>query len=70
MISGDASNPVIYCLTSRISSNADPIQTVSTVRDLGLLLNTGSSADDNVARATKKPVECFFPKANFRDPEP
>ncbi len=27
---------------------------VSSVRDLGLLLNTGFSADDNVARATKK----------------
>ncbi len=49
-----------YALTSRASSNAQPIQTVSTVRDLLLLLTTGFSAGDNVARSTKKPVECFF----------
>ncbi len=37
-----------------VPTNAQTIQTVSSVRDLGLLLNTGFSADDNVARATKK----------------
>ncbi len=37
-----------------------PIQTVSTVRDLELFLNTGLSAEDNVAHAAKKPVECFL----------
>ncbi len=51
---GDTSNPVAYSLTSRTSPNAQPIQTVSSVRDLGLLLNTKFSADDNAARATKK----------------
>ncbi len=34
--------------------------TVSTVCDLGLHLNSGFSADDNVACATEKPVEFFF----------
>ncbi len=38
---GDTSNPVAYALTSRTSPNAQPIQTVSSVRDLGRLLNTG-----------------------------
>ncbi len=41
-------------LTSSTSPNAQPIQTVSCVRDLGLLLNTGFSADGNIARAIKK----------------
>ncbi len=40
--------------------SAQPIQTVSSVRDLGLLLHAGFSADDNVAHASKKTVECFF----------
>ncbi len=48
---GYTSNPVIYSLTSPYtSSNAQPIQTVSSVHDLGLLLNTGFSAGDCVAR--------------------
>ncbi len=50
-------------LTSRTSPNAQPIQTVSSVRDLGLFLNAGFSANDNVARTAvlpKKTVECFF----------
>ncbi len=46
---GDISNPVTNALTSRTSPNTQPVQTVSIVRDLGLLLNTGLSADDNVA---------------------
>ncbi len=50
-------NPGAYVLTTRTSSNAQPIQTVSTVQDQGLHPNTGFSADDNVTRATKKPVE-------------
>ncbi len=50
---GYTSNPVAYSLTFRTSPNAQPVQTVSSVRDLGLLLNTGFNADDNVARATK-----------------
>ncbi len=33
-------------------------------------LDTGFSADDDVARATKKPVECFSPKAILRGPHP
>ncbi len=49
---GDASNPVTYSLKSRTSPNAQPIQTVSSVRDVGLLLNTGFNAHDNVARAS------------------
>ncbi len=57
---GDTSNPVAYSLTSRTSPNAQPVQTVSSVRDLGLLLNTGFSAVDDIARATKYTVECFF----------
>ncbi len=57
---GDTSNPVAYSLTSRTSPNAQPVQTVSSVRDLGLLLNTGFSADDNVARATKKARGMLF----------
>ncbi len=36
-------------LTSRTLPNTQPIQTVSSVRDLELLLDTGFSADDNVA---------------------
>ncbi len=57
---GDTSNPVAHSLTSRTSPNAQSVQTVSSVRDLGLLLNTGFSADDNVARATKKARGMFF----------
>ncbi len=49
-----------HSLTSRTSPNAQPIQTVSSVPDLGLLLNTGFRADDNVVRANKKTVECCF----------
>ncbi len=37
-----------------------PIQTVSSVRDLGFLLNTGFSADNTVARATKKARGMLF----------
>ncbi len=37
---GDTSNPATNSLTSRSSLNAEPIQTVSSVHDLGLLLNT------------------------------
>ncbi len=37
-----------------------PIQIVSNVRDLVLLLKTGLSADDNVARSTKKSRGMFF----------
>ncbi len=57
---GDTSSPVTYSLTSRNSPNAQPIQTVSSVRDLRLALNTGCSADDNVARATKKSRGMLF----------
>ncbi len=42
------------------------IRTVTTVRDLGLLVNTGFYANDNVARATKK--NALSPKAILRDP--
>ncbi len=51
---GDTSIPATYFLTSRTSPIVQPIQTVSSVRDLGLLLNTGCRTDDNVAGATKK----------------
>ncbi len=44
----------------RTSPNAQPIQTVSSVRDLEILLNTNFSADDNVARATKKARGMLF----------
>ncbi len=57
---GDASNPVTYALTSRTSPNAQPIQTVSAVHDLVLLLNTVFSADDNDARVTKKARGMLF----------
>ncbi len=68
---GDTSNPVAYSLTSRTSPNAQPVQTVSSVRDLGLLFNTNFSADDNVARATKKARGMLFlSKAIFRCPDP
>ncbi len=52
-------NPATPSLTTRTSPNPQPIQAVSSVRNLGFLLNTGFSVDD-VARATKKPTECFF----------
>ncbi len=45
---------------SRTSPNAQRIQTVRSARDLGLLLNTGFSADDNVTRATKKARGMLF----------
>ncbi len=54
LLFGDTFNPVTYCLTSRTSPNAQPFQTVSSVRDLGLLLNAGFSADHNVAHASQK----------------
>ncbi len=54
---GDTSNPVTY---SRSSPNAQPIQTVRSVRDQGLLSTTGFTADDNVARVTKKARGMFF----------
>ncbi len=56
----DTSNPATYSLTSSTSRNAHPIQTVSSVRDLGLLLNTGFSADGNIARAIKKARGMLF----------
>ncbi len=63
---GDTFNPVTYSLTSRTSPNAQPIRTVSSVRDLGLLLNTGFSADDNVDCTTKKARGMlFYPKRSF-----
>ncbi len=46
--------------SSRTSPYAQLIQTVTTVRDLELFLNTGFSADHNFAHAAKKPVECFL----------
>ncbi len=57
---GDTSKPVTYSLTSRTSTNTQLIQTVSTAPELGLLLKTGFSPDDNVAVLPKKPVECLF----------
>ncbi len=57
---GDTSNPVAFSLTSHTSPNAQPIQAVSFVHDLELLLNAGFSTNDNVVHATKKTVECFF----------
>ncbi len=57
---GDISNPATYSLTSRTSPNARPIQAAGTVRDLGLFLNTGFSADVNVAHVIKKSAKCFF----------
>ncbi len=42
------------------TSISKPIQTVSSVRDLGLPLNTGFSASDSVARATKKARGMLF----------
>ncbi len=47
-------------LTPRTSPNTQPIQTVTSVHDLELLLDTGFSADDNVARATAKARGVFF----------
>ncbi len=68
---GDTSNPVTYSLTSRTSNNAQLIQTVSTAPELGLLLKTGFSPDDNVARTTKKARGVsFLPKADLRNPDP
>ncbi len=57
---GDTSNSVTYSLTSRTSANAQPIQTVNSVRDLGILLNNGFGAEYNVAHATKKTMECLL----------
>ncbi len=57
---GDPSIPVAYSLPSRTSPKAQPVQTVSSVFDLGLLLNAGFSADDSVARATKKARGMLF----------
>ncbi len=51
---GDTSKSVTYAFISHTKPYVQPIQTVSTVRCLGLFLNAGISADDNVARATKK----------------
>ncbi len=48
-----------YSFTSHTSPNAQPNQTVSSVRDLRLLLNAGFNADDDVARATKKTRNVF-----------
>ncbi len=68
---GDTSDPVAFYVTSRTSSNTQRTQTVSTGRDLGLLLNTGFSADNTAARATKKsPWNAFLPIAILRDPDP
>ncbi len=58
----DASNHVTYALTFRTSPNPQPIQTVSTVQDLGLFQNTG-------LRAYGK-VKCVLPKAILVDPNP
>ncbi len=57
---GDTPKPVAYSLPSRTSPDAQPIQAVSSVRDLGLLLYTGLSTDDNVARAPKKARGMLF----------
>ncbi len=63
---GDSSNPATYSLASHTSPYAQPIQTVSSARDLGFLLNTGFSAVDNVARATiKARGVLFYPKRSL-----
>ncbi len=49
---GDTFDPVTLSLKFRTSPYAQPIQMVGTVRDLGLFLNSGFSADDNVAHGT------------------
>ncbi len=60
-----------YSLTCRTSTNAQLIQTVSTAPELGLLVNTGFSPDDNVARTTKKARGMsFLPKADLRNLDP
>ncbi len=51
---------IIIILSSRTSPNTQPIQTVSNVRGLGLLLNTGFSVDGSVARVTKKGYGILF----------
>ncbi len=50
---GDTSHTCTYSLIARTPSNGQLIHAVSSVRDLGLFLNTGLSADNNVTRATK-----------------
>ncbi len=54
LLDANTSKPVTYSLTSRTSTNSQPIQAVSTAYYLGPLLNSGSGVDDNVARAPKK----------------
>ncbi len=64
------SSSVTYSLTSRTSPNAQLIQTISSVRDLRLLLNTGFHVNDKVGRATKKTWSSCLPKAVLRSPDP
>ncbi len=68
---GDTSDLATYSFTSHTSPNAQPIQTVSSVHDLRLLLNAGFNDNDDVARATKKTWYVFFkPKGILRGPDP
>ncbi len=56
----DASTPFTYAFIFRTSPYARPILTVTTARVLGLFQNNGLSADDDVARATKKTHGMLF----------
>ncbi len=57
---GDASNRATYALASLTSPKAKPIQTVRTVRDLVLFLNTGFNADVDIVHASKKARGMLF----------
>ncbi len=57
---GDTINPVTYALTSRTSSNAPPIQTVNSVRDLDFSWNLDLVPTIALPVLPKKSVEYFF----------
>ncbi len=67
---GDTSNPATYSSTSRTAPNAQPIQTVSSVRDLGPLLNTGFVTTITLLVLPKLLSNAILPKTILRDPDP
>ncbi len=60
LLIGNSSHFVTYTLPSSNPPNTQTLPTVSTTKDLGIVLNTRLSAEDNVVSAANKPVGCYF----------
>ncbi len=57
---GNSPHFVTYILPSHYPPNTQNIPTVSTTNNLGIVLNTRLTAEDNVVKLRIKPVGCWF----------